>query len=86
VLTQPRRGQALTAAMRKARETLATFDEIGRAVEGLPIPGMRRFVVGNYLLDYEISDHLILVVSIWRGRRKPPELKVDEDFDFERRG
>ena len=32
--------------MRKARQTLATVGEVGRAMEGLPILGMRRLVVG----------------------------------------
>jgi plasmid stabilization system protein ParE len=77
--------KALTAVMRKARENLATFGELGFAKEGLPIPGMRRLIVGNYLLDYEISDGVILVVAIRHGRQMPPDMTSDDDFDFEQR-
>ena len=37
----PAAAKALMAAMRKARENLAAFGELGFAKEGLPIPGMR---------------------------------------------
>src|SRR5271157_4192879 len=78
----PAAARALSAAMRKARENLANFGELGFAKEGLPIPGMRRLIVGNYLLDYEISGDVILVVAIRHGRQKPPDMAVEDDFDF----
>ncbi|HKI13551.1 MAG TPA: type II toxin-antitoxin system RelE/ParE family toxin [Roseiarcus sp.] len=79
----PAAARAVSAAMRKARENLARFGELGLAKEGLPIPGMRRLIVGNYLLDYEISGDVILVVAIRHGRQKPPDMALDDDFDFE---
>jgi plasmid stabilization system protein ParE len=59
--------------------------ELGFATDGLPIPGMRRLIVGNYLLDYEISGEVVLVVAIRHGRQTPSELTLDDDFDFEQR-
>jgi plasmid stabilization system protein ParE len=79
----PAAAKALTDAMRKARENLTTFGELGFAKEGLPIPGMRRLIVENYLLDYEIVADVILVVTIRHGRQMPPEMPPDDDFDFE---
>ena len=79
----PAAAKALTVSMRKARENLATFSELGFAKEGLPIPGMRRVIVGNYLLDYEISGDVVHLVAIRHGRQMPPEMTVDDDFDFE---
>ena len=81
----PAAAKALMAAMRKARENLAAFGELGFAKEGLPIPGMRRVIVGNYLLDYEISGDVVLVVAIRHGRQMPPDMTLDDDFDFEQR-
>src|SRR5271166_1851306 len=46
----PAAARTLTAVMKKARENLANFGELGFTKEGLPIPGMRRLIVGNYLL------------------------------------
>ncbi len=80
----PAAARALTAAMRKARQNLANFSELGFAKEGLPVPGMRRLIVGNYLLDYEISGDAVLVLAIRHGRQKPPDITLDDDFDFER--
>ena len=79
----PAAARALSAAMRKARENLAHFGELEIAKEGLPIRGMRRLIIGNYLLDCEISDDVILVVAIRQGRQKPPDMALDDDFDFE---
>jgi len=80
----PAAASALTAVMKKARENLANFGELGFTKEGLPIPGMRRLIVGNYLLDYEISRDVVLVVAIRHGRQTPPDIILDDDFDFER--
>ncbi len=41
----PAAARAVSAAMRKARENLAHFGDLGFAKEGLPIPGMRRLIV-----------------------------------------
>jgi len=46
---------------------------------------MRRVIVGNYLLDYEISGDVVLVVAIRHGRQMPPDMTLDDDFDFEQR-
>ena len=75
----PAAARALTAAMRKARQNLANFSELGFAKEGLPVPGMRRLIVGNYLLDYEISGDAVLVLAIGmaaKSRRTSPSTTI----------
>jgi plasmid stabilization system protein ParE len=75
--------KSLSRNMTAARKNLAAFGEIGFEKEGLPIPGMRRLIVGDYLLDYEVSERGIDIVSIRHGRQVPPNVPVDENFDFE---
>lgn len=69
------------ARMREARGNLAQFPEMGSEREGLPLPGMRRLVVGAYLLDYEITRSGVSIVSIRHSRQSP--LPVDPHEDFE---
>ena len=69
--------------MQKARENLATFGEFESPRKGCRSPGMRRLIVGNYLLDYEISGDVIFVVAVRHGRQMSPEMMFDDDFDFE---
>lgn len=56
---------------------------MGHFTEELPIPGIRRFVMGAYLIDYEIRTDAILIFAIRHGRERPPTIPLDDDFDFE---
>ncbi len=47
---------------------------------------MRRLIVGDYLLDYEVSENEINVVAIRHGRQAPLNTPVEPDFDFEEKG
>ena len=44
---------------------------------------MRRLVVGDYLMDYEVVGNEIHVLAIRHGRQLPPDVPLDDDYDFE---
>ncbi|MCI9866108.1 hypothetical protein RHIZ_09155 [Rhizobium skierniewicense] len=45
--------------------------------------GIRRFVMGVYLVDYEVRRHEIVILTVRHGQQKPPSLTIDDDFDYE---
>ena len=79
----PAAARAFTARMRKARQNLSDFENLGSTGRALPIPGLRRLVAGDYLLDYEVRDGAIHVLSVRHGRQLPPETPLDDDVDYE---
>lgn len=44
---------------------------------------MRRLIVGDYLLDYEVGKNEIHIVAIRHGRQLSPDVGLEEDFDYE---
>lgn len=46
-------------------------------------PGGLCFVMGAYLVDYEMRDELIVILAIRHGRQRPPGPPIDDGFDFE---
>lgn len=68
--------------LREARANLTRFEAIGFERDAPPVPGTRRLVVGDYLLDYLVGER-IEIVAIRHGRQSEPEVLVDDDFDFE---
>ncbi len=56
---------------------------MGHFTEELPVPGVRRFVLSAYLIDYEIRADTVLIFAIWHGRERPPAIASDDDFDYE---
>jgi plasmid stabilization system protein ParE len=69
--------------MRTARNNIATFTDIGSANMEFPVPKLRRLVVGEYLLDYEIGTNEINILAIRHGRQLPLNIEVESSFDFE---
>jgi len=67
----------------EARQHLATFPELGRDIERLPVEGARRLVMGNYVLDYDIAGDEITILSIRHGQQIEMDPDLDADFDFE---
>ena len=63
--------------------TLAQFPLMGQEATDLPFRNTRRFVLGDYLIHYQLSDSAIVILAIRHGREKPPELPLDDDADFE---
>ena len=79
----PAAARNLSRQMRNAQRNLAAFDGIGFESEELPIRGMRQLVVGDYLMDYEVAGNEIHVLAIRHGRQLPPDVPLDDDYDFE---
>jgi plasmid stabilization system protein ParE len=72
----------LSDRLRQTRKLLAEFPHIG-AEKPLPIPGLRRFVMGEYVLDYEIYEAEVHILNMRHGRQQDPGLEVEQDFDYE---
>lgn len=68
--------------LREARVNLARFEALGFERDAPPVPGVRRLVVGDYLLDYVVMT-AIEIVAIRHARQSDPDLPVDDDFDYE---
>lgn len=49
----------------------------------MPVPGVLRFVMGAYLVDYEIRPGVIVILAIRHGQQRPPGTPLEDDFDFE---
>jgi plasmid stabilization system protein ParE len=69
--------------MRMARSNISAFTDIGAANTEFPVPGLRRLVVGDYLIDYEMGADEINILAIRHGRQSPPTIEVGSSFDFE---
>jgi plasmid stabilization system protein ParE len=79
----PKAAKAFLDRMAAARRNLARFPDLGLGIESLPIPGSRRLIVGDYLLDYDLIDEAVVIVSVRHGQQMPPTSEVEEDFDYE---
>jgi plasmid stabilization system protein ParE len=75
--------EAFLNRLREARRSLAQFPKMGREKDSLPIPGLMRLVVGDYVMDYDLNGEVVEIVSIRHGRQHDPDLAKDEDFDYE---
>ncbi|MCS0457434.1 type II toxin-antitoxin system RelE/ParE family toxin, partial [Rhizobium favelukesii] len=42
--------------MKKLRQALSQFPEMGRQTDEMPAPGVLRFAMGSYLVDYEVGE------------------------------
>jgi plasmid stabilization system protein ParE len=77
----PAAAVGFVAAIRKAKQDLLDFPELGTEGVHLPVPGSRTWVSGDYLLDYARKDDLIVIVNIRHGRMKPETLPIDDDIE-----
>ncbi|WP_160011377.1 type II toxin-antitoxin system RelE/ParE family toxin [Rhizobium sp. 18055] len=80
-----RAAQSFADDLKRLRQGLGRFSRMGRATEEMPVPGILRFVMGPYLVDYEIRPEAIIIFSIRHGRERPPGVDVNVDFDHEER-
>jgi plasmid stabilization system protein ParE len=78
----PQAAERFVERLREARVNLARFEAIGVERDAPPVPGTRRLVVGDYLLDYLITQR-IEIVAIRHGRQADPDVPVEDDFDYE---
>ena len=54
-------------------EALADFPELGSRRDDVS-PGIRAFVVGDYIIFYRVSQSGIEIARVYHGARKPPTL------------
>lgn len=78
---------ALTFAqiVRRAKDTLGTFDHAGNETHGLQITGGRTLVVDNYLFDYIIENDVVYVIAVRHGRMLQVIPIVENDIDDDQR-
>ncbi|KAA9387850.1 type II toxin-antitoxin system RelE/ParE family toxin [Neorhizobium galegae] len=79
----PKAAQQFSDDIKRLRQGLSRFPEMGRMTEEIPIPGVLRFVMGPYLVDYEIREDEVVIFAIRHGRERPPGVELDDDFDLE---
>lgn len=64
-------------------KNLATFPTLGHMSDETLMPKAHRFVIGEYLVDYEVLEREVFVFAIRHGRQRPPEQTFDTDDDYE---
>lgn len=74
--------EAFVERIGQARQTLARFPEIGFGPDRLPIPRSHRLVVGEYLIDYDVSVDAVVINSIRHGAQDGV-VPDDDDDDYE---
>jgi plasmid stabilization system protein ParE len=79
----PNAAQQFLNDLKRLRQELSRFPEMGKSNTDIPVPGIMRFVMGDYLVDYAIGRDGISIFAIRHGRERPPRLEPDDDFDFE---
>jgi plasmid stabilization system protein ParE len=73
----PRAANAVLRQLRAALRLLADYPEAGSPYAALD--GRRRFVSGDYVIDYRISGKRLEVSHIRHGRQLPPDLGNDDE-------
>ncbi len=73
----PRAADVVIRQLRRAFRLLADHPMAG--AEYSLLSGRRRFVSGDYVVDYRIGPKGITVSHIRHGRQPAPELEKDED-------
>ncbi|MFN3549758.1 MAG: type II toxin-antitoxin system RelE/ParE family toxin [Mesorhizobium sp.] len=66
-----------------ALASLASFPDLGRNIARLSVPGARRLVVGDYVIEYDLSADAVYVLAIRHGRQIGEDPEMDGDMDFE---
>jgi len=68
--------------IREARRALGRFEDLGFPNDALPLPGLRRLIIGDYVLDYVPGD-IVMIVAMRHGRQSESAIITDEIDDFE---
>ena len=79
----PQAARQFTGHLKQLKEHLSQFPNMGRASDELSAPGVLRFVMGAYLVDYEVRPDFIVILAIRHGQQRPPGAPLEDDFDFE---
>lgn len=78
--------QEFSDHLKRLRKEPSQFSQMGRTTDEVPVPGVLRFVMGAYLVEYEVRTAAIVIFSIRHGREQPPGVSTHDDFDLEERG
>lgn len=81
----PKAGRDFSNDLKRLRHDLSHFPEMGKANDEISMPGVLRFVMGAYLVDYEVRKTQILILAIRHGRERPLTVQMGDDTDFEER-
>lgn len=79
----PQAARDFVENLKRLKEHLSTFPNIGRVSEELPMRSVFRFVQGPYLIDYEVRPAVVVILAIRHGHQRPPTLPLDDDLDLE---
>lgn len=71
------------ASLSGLKRNLADFPGLGHPNTETVAEGVFRFVMGEYLVDYEVIDGVVIVITIRHGRQRPPNQPLDPDDDYE---
>lgn len=64
-------------------KNLSTFPTLGHMSDQTIMPSTHRFVIGEYVADYEIFEDDVFVFAVRHGRQRPPNQPLDPDDDYE---
>ena len=74
----PHAAEAVVKQLQRAFQLLTQYPMAGE--EYTLLPGRRRFVSGDYVIDYRIGRQVLTVSHIRHGRQMAPELEKDGDI------
>jgi plasmid stabilization system protein ParE len=70
------------ADMDKALSNLQHYPAIGRKDESHPIEGVRRIVIGDYVVHYSAMAEIVDILRLRHARQSDPWIEIEDD-DFE---
>jgi plasmid stabilization system protein ParE len=71
------------ATVSSLKRNLADFPSLGHPSTETPVEGIFRFVMDDYLVDYEVTGGVVNIIAIRHGRQMPPSQPIAPDDDFE---
>jgi plasmid stabilization system protein ParE len=82
-LRSPAAADRLLGHIKLLTKNLSTFPTLGHMSDQTIMPSAHRFVIGEYVADYEILEDEVLVFAIRHGRQRPPNQPLESDDDYE---
>lgn len=79
----PAAAARLLEHVKSLTKNLSTFPTLGPMGDETIMPNAHRFVIGEYIVDYEIFEREVFVFAIRHGRQRPPNQPLDPDDDYE---
>ena len=71
------------AALNGLKRNLVDFPGLGHPSAETTVAGVYRFVLDEYLVDYEVIGEVVNIIAIRHGRQRPPNQPPDSDDDYE---